>query len=110
MHPYSYTYHESHSINQVDQRIRERTYTSRRCGDDSFVRDAELAPGRILTPRKPGPKPKNSAAPENAYGQTTRSGSDARIIPCRFRWAEFGVCSQDTRFQLSRSHRLLDQI
>jgi putative transposase len=54
-----------HNDSAVDQRIRNRTYTGRPCGDDPFVRDAEQAVGRILTPRRPGPKPKASAAPDN---------------------------------------------
>jgi putative transposase len=44
-----------------EQRIRERTFTGRPCGDDSFVRSAEAAVGRSLALRKPGPKPRRSS-------------------------------------------------
>ena len=44
----------------VDQRIRERTFTGRPCGNETFVREPEQLIGRRLSPRKPGPKPKNT--------------------------------------------------
>jgi putative transposase len=42
----------------IDDRIRERTFTGRPCGDDSFVRRTEQLLDRQLTRKKPGPKPK----------------------------------------------------
>ncbi|HYR84131.1 MAG TPA: transposase [Terriglobia bacterium] len=41
---------------ELDQRIRDRTFTGRPCGDDPFVRRVEEAIGRPLMPKKPGPK------------------------------------------------------
>ena len=42
------------------QRIREDTLTGRPCGDPEFVRHVEQALGRDLSPKKPGPKPKET--------------------------------------------------
>jgi len=42
----------------VDQRIRQRTFTGRPCGNRSFTAMAEHMLERRLTNRKPGPKPK----------------------------------------------------
>jgi putative transposase len=41
---------------ECEQRIRERTFTGRPCGDDGFVRNVEASVGRSLTRGKPGPK------------------------------------------------------
>ena len=46
----------------VEQRIRDRTFTGRPCGDENFVRQTEQALGRRLVPQKPGPKSKASSA------------------------------------------------
>jgi putative transposase len=43
---------------EVDQLIRERTFTGLPCGSDLFTRGAEHRLGRNLMPRKPGPKRK----------------------------------------------------
>jgi putative transposase len=43
---------------EVDQLIRERTFTGLPCGSDLFTREAEHRLGRNLRPRKPGPKRK----------------------------------------------------
>jgi putative transposase len=45
---------------QREQRIRERTYMGRPCGDDDFVRKIEATVGRPLAPGKTGPKPNTS--------------------------------------------------
>ena len=42
----------------MGQEIRERTLTGRPCGDADFIKQAEIAVGRRLTPKKPGPKRK----------------------------------------------------
>jgi putative transposase len=45
--------------NQVDDcTLRKNTFTGRPCGDQSFVRSIEMLTGRVLSPRKRGPKPK----------------------------------------------------
>jgi putative transposase len=43
---------------EQEQRIRERTFTGRPCGDDAFVREIEVMLGRSLRLGKPGPKAK----------------------------------------------------
>ena len=43
----------------VDE-LRKRTRTGRPCGGREFIRRLEAALGRILTPRRPGPKPKGT--------------------------------------------------
>jgi putative transposase len=42
----------------VDQRIRERTFTGYPCGNEIFTQEAEHRTARNLRPRKPGPKTK----------------------------------------------------
>jgi putative transposase len=42
----------------TEQRIRDRTFTGRPCGDEKFVRTTEKLLGRSLARRKPGPKSK----------------------------------------------------
>ena len=42
---------------QREQRIRERTYMGRPCGDEDFVKKIEATVGRPLAPGKRGPKP-----------------------------------------------------
>jgi putative transposase len=51
---------------EMDQRIRDRTFTGRPCGDDAFVRKAEHLLGRVLAPQKPGPKPKPGPESDNS--------------------------------------------
>jgi len=43
---------------EQEQRIRDRTFTGRPCGDDAFVRSVEATLGRSLARGKPGPKPR----------------------------------------------------
>lgn len=43
---------------EVDQRIRERTFTGKPCGNDLFTQEAERRLGRSLRPRKGAPKHK----------------------------------------------------
>jgi putative transposase len=45
---------------EEEQRIRDRTFTGRPCGDDMFIKTVESSVGRPLRPRKPGPKPRSS--------------------------------------------------
>jgi putative transposase len=45
----------------VNQRLRDKTFTGRPCGDDMFVQEAEKPLRRHLAPQRPGPKPKQSA-------------------------------------------------
>ena len=42
---------------RIDRRLRDRTFTGRPCGSETFVKDAEQRLGRHLAPQKPGPKP-----------------------------------------------------
>jgi putative transposase len=42
---------------KIDQRLRDRTFTGRPCGDETFIKEAERLLGRHLAPQKPGPKP-----------------------------------------------------
>ena len=56
--------------NEVDKRIRERTFTGRPCGNETFVREAERLIGRQLSPRKPGPKPKKAKPDDSAIWTT----------------------------------------
>ena len=44
----------------VNQRLRDKTFTGRPCGDDMFVQEAERLLHRHLAPQRPGPKPKES--------------------------------------------------
>src|SRR6266566_3168322 len=50
---------------KIDQRLRDRTFTGRPCGDERFAREAERLLGRHLVPQKPGPKPKQSSSQTN---------------------------------------------
>ena len=44
--------------NQHDEGVlRKKTFTGRPCGDQGFVRSIEGLTGRVLSPKKPGPKP-----------------------------------------------------
>lgn len=56
---------------ESDQRIRERTYTGRPCGDASFFLKAEQALGRALAPKKPGPKPRKPELDKDTTSWTT---------------------------------------
>jgi len=51
---------------EIDQRIREWTFTGRPCGDESFVQEAERLLGRPVAPKKPGPKPKQFSAEKDS--------------------------------------------
>jgi putative transposase len=46
----------SSNARQTDRRLRDRTFTGRPCGNESFVKEAERLLGRDLAPHKPGPK------------------------------------------------------
>ena len=43
---------------RLDRKIRECTYGGWPCGDEAFVEKLEALYGRVLSPQKPGPKPK----------------------------------------------------
>jgi REP-associated tyrosine transposase len=45
----------------INARIRKRTFTGRPCGDDDFVQHAERLLRRRLGPKKPGPKTKEQS-------------------------------------------------
>jgi REP-associated tyrosine transposase len=45
------------SNSEQEQRIRDRTFTGRPCGDEQFTRQVGAALGRSLEPGKPGRKP-----------------------------------------------------
>jgi putative transposase len=49
---------EFNNDDEIDDAIRERTFTGRPCGTEAFVSSAEQSLGRQLKPKKPGPKPK----------------------------------------------------
>lgn len=50
------------NASKTDRRLRERTFTGRPCGNETFIKEAERLLGRRLAHQKPGPKPQQVRA------------------------------------------------